>query len=122
MRVLPALIGMTFALSLAAMCLASDPAPPDFAKEVAPIFAKYCVGCHNADDRESELSLESFADLAQGGSRGAVLIPGRADASLLIRALAGEVEPAMPPEDNARPTDTEVAVLRAWIDAGAKGP
>ena len=43
--------------------------------------------------------------LAEGRQPGAVDRPGRADASLLIRALTGEVEPAMPPEDNARPTD-----------------
>ena len=36
--------------------------------------------------------------------------------------LTGEVEPAMPPEDNERPTEAEIDVLRAWIDAGAAGP
>ena len=80
------------------------------------------LGCHNAADREGELSLESFAELQKGGSHGAVIVPGRADASLLVRVLTGEVEPAMPPEDNERPTDAEIAMLRAWIDAGAKGP
>lgn len=95
---------------------------PDFAKDVAPIFAKYCAGCHNATDLESELSLESFADLQRGGSRGAAIVPGRGDASMLVRVLTGEIEPRMPPEDNPRPTDAEVAILRAWIDGGAKGP
>ncbi len=28
----------------------------------------------------------------------------------------------MPPEDNERPTDAEIAMLRDWIDAGANGP
>lgn len=107
---------------LASPCSADAPVPPDFTKEVAPIFAKYCAGCHNADDREGDLSLESFADLQQGGGRGAVVVPGRGDASLLVRALTGEVEPSMPPEDNERPTEAEIEVLRAWIDAGAKGP
>jgi Planctomycete cytochrome C/WD domain, G-beta repeat len=113
---------VAFGLQLSAVCAAESPASPDFAKEVAPILAKYCAGCHNREDLEGDLSLESFADLQKGGSRGAVLVPGRADASLLIRALAGEVEPAMPPEGNARPKQHEIAVLRAWIDAGAKGP
>jgi len=97
-------------------------AAPDYAKDVAPIFARYCSGCHNATDLEGDLSLESFADLQKGGGRGAAIVPGRADASLITRVLAGEVEPAMPPEDNERPTEAEIAVLRAWIDAGAKGP
>ena len=113
---------MTFALRMPAECAADEPAPPEFTRDVAPIFAKFCVGCHNADDSEGELSLESFAELQKGGSRGAAIVPGRADASLLIRAIAGEVEPSMPPEDNERPSDKEIAVLRAWIDAGARGP
>jgi WD40 repeat protein len=103
-------------------CVGAETVPPDFAKAVAPIFAKYCVGCHNATDREGDLSLESFAELQQGGGNGAVMVPGRADASRLVRALIGEVEPAMPPEGNEGPTLEEIAVLRAWIDAGAKGP
>jgi WD40 repeat protein len=97
-------------------------AKPDFAKDIAPIFAKYCVGCHNAADLEGELSLESFEDLQKGGSQGTVIVPGRGDASRLVRALSGEIEPVMPPEGNERPTDAEIALLRAWIDAGAKGP
>jgi hypothetical protein len=112
----------SFALLAAHACAAADRASPEFARHIAPIFAKYCMGCHNAVDQEGELSLESFADLQRGGSRGPALVPGRADASLLIRALTGEVEPAMPPEDNERPTDAQIALLRAWIDAGAHGP
>ena len=64
------------------------------------------------------MSLESFADLQKGGSRGAAIVPGRADASMLVRVLTGEIEPKMPPEDNERPTEAEIAVLRAWIDGG----
>jgi hypothetical protein len=105
-----------------AACLAADAAVPNFAKDVAPIFAKYCAGCHNGTDHEGELSLDTFAELQKGGDHGAVVVPGRADASLLIRALTGEVEPKMPPEDNPRPTDTEIELLRKWIDAGAAGP
>ncbi|HEX2476567.1 MAG TPA: c-type cytochrome domain-containing protein, partial [Lacipirellulaceae bacterium] len=96
--------------------------PPDFAKDIAPIFATYCVGCHNADEPESNLSLETFDEIERGGDHGAVIVPGRSDASRLIRMLAGELEPKMPPEDNEAPTPAEINLLRAWIDAGAKGP
>lgn len=95
---------------------------PDYTKDIAPIFAKYCNGCHNSGDKESDLSLESFAAALTGGSRGPAIVPGRADASLLMRVLSGETEPAMPPEDSERPTDAEIAILREWIDAGARGP
>ncbi len=97
-------------------------AAPDFLREVAPIFDAYCVGCHAADGPEGELTLETFAGLAAGGANGAAIVPGRADASRLIRMVTGEIEPVMPPEDNERPTDEEIDVLRRWIDAGAPGP
>ena len=71
---------------------------------------------------EGKLSLVSFAKLQKGGEKGAVVVPNRADASLMIRMLTGEVEPAMPPKDEPQPTDAEINLLRAWIDAGAKGP
>jgi hypothetical protein len=97
--------------------------PPDFAKQVAPIFAKYCVGCHNAESLEGDLSLETFEALKQGGGSGEdIFVAGRADASRLVRVLTGDIEPKMPPEDNPAPTQAEIDVLRAWIDAGAKGP
>ena len=109
------------ALDDAGLC-AVEAAPPDFARDVAPIFATYCVGCHNADEPESNLSLETFDQLQRGGEHGGVIVPGRSDASRLVRMLTGELEPQMPPEDNERPTQAEIEVLRAWIDAGARGP
>ncbi|HEX4414101.1 MAG TPA: c-type cytochrome domain-containing protein, partial [Lacipirellulaceae bacterium] len=107
---------------LPAGALAAEAAAPDYERDVAPIFAKYCAGCHNGNDRAGELSLESFAELQKGGEKGAAVLPGRADASLMIRALTGEIEPSMPPPDNPRPGDKEVKVLRDWIDGGAAGP
>jgi WD40 repeat protein len=101
---------------------AAESKSPDFKKDVAPIFAKYCSGCHNDNDFEGELSLVSFAKLKKGGEKGAVVVPNRADASLMIRMLTGEVEPAMPPKDSPQPTEAQINVLRSWINAGAQGP
>src|SRR6478752_5300353 len=109
-------------LSIYLPCAAAEPKSPEFAKDVAPIFVKYCSGCHNDNDVEGELSLVSFDKLKKGGEKGAVVVPGRADASLMIRMLTGEVEPAMPPKDEPQPSEAQIGVLRAWIDAGAKGP
>jgi hypothetical protein len=109
-------------LAAAFSCIAAESRVPDFTKDVAPVFAKYCSGCHNDTDLEGELSLTSFAKLQKGGEKGAVIVPGRTDASLLIRMLTKEVEPSMPPPDSPQPTDADINVLRAWVDAGAKGP
>ncbi|MGD9723119.1 MAG: c-type cytochrome domain-containing protein [Pirellulales bacterium] len=89
---------------------------------MAPIFARYCNGCHNGADKEGELVLEAYDALLAGGANGAVLAPGKSADSRLIMVLTGKAEPAMPPADNERPTAEEIAVLAAWIDAGAKSP
>ena len=108
----------------AAASLAADgpAAAPDYNKHVAPIFKKYCTGCHNATDKEGELVLERYAALLAGGGRGAVVVPGKSDQSRLVLVLTGKAKPAMPPDDNEKPTPAEIATLAAWIDAGAKGP
>jgi WD40 repeat protein len=101
---------------------AAEATPPDFGRQVAPLFRKYCVGCHNADDAEGGLTLGSYETLLAGGDGGAVLIPGKSDASRLIQLLTGQAEPAMPPEGNEAPTADEIVLLKAWINGGAKGP
>lgn len=95
---------------------------PDYSKQIAPIFRKYCVACHNADDRDGGLSLESFADLQKGGEHGATLLPGDAKSSRLMRLVTGAADPTMPPDGEKGPLETEVELLKAWIDGGAKGP
>ena len=42
----------------------------DYATQVAPLFRKYCLACHNDADREGKLSLESFDALNRGGEHG----------------------------------------------------
>ncbi|MBT6723966.1 MAG: hypothetical protein HOB20_12125, partial [Planctomycetaceae bacterium] len=66
-----------------------------FNAAVAPILTKYCVACHNADDAEGGLSLETFEGIMKGGKGGAVLLPGRADLSRLLRVVTGEAKPKM---------------------------
>jgi hypothetical protein len=109
-------------LASAQVVLAEDTSAPDYEAQVAPIFAKYCTGCHNDGDREGEFSLESYGSLLKGSPRGAVLKPGDAAASRMIRQLTGKAKPAMPPKGEPRPRAEEIALLKAWIDAGAGGP
>jgi hypothetical protein len=55
--------------------------------------------------------------MLHGGSRGAALVPGRADASRLYRHVAGLEKPSTPPS-SPLPAQ-EVDALKAWIDASA---
>ncbi|HZN37005.1 MAG TPA: c-type cytochrome domain-containing protein [Pirellulaceae bacterium] len=109
-------------VACAAPALCSADAAPDFGKDVAPIFTKYCTGCHNDSDREGKLSLESYASLLKGGAKGGVVTPGQPELSRLVRMLTGAAEPKMPPKGEEPPKPGEIEVLKAWIAAGAKGP
>ena len=114
-------IAITLAWFLATACAAAEPVP-DYSTQIAPILKKYCAGCHNDDDVEGELSLESFAAIGRGGEHGPALQPGDAQASRMIRVLTGKAKPAMPPEDEPQPSAKQIALLAAWIEGGAKGP
>lgn len=113
------------ALGMLDRAVAEEPAQnaaPDFNEAVAPIFTKYCVGCHNTDDAEGKLVLDSYDATLSGGEHGAVLVPGQPERSRMILVLSGKAEPAMPPEGSEAPTAEEIATLERWIAGGARGP
>lgn len=95
---------------------------PDYAEAVVPIFRKYCISCHNQEDREGGLSLESYADLLKGGQSGPAVLPGAPASSRFLRLVEGVNQPIMPPEGSDGPTASEVNLLKAWVTGGATGP
>ena len=102
---------------------AADPPASNQAFESAmQVLKKYCAGCHNADEAEGGLRLDSYTALLQGSKRGSVITPTRGDLSRLVRVVSGQSKPAMPPADEPQPTAAEIALLTKWIDLGAKGP
>src|SRR5207302_6793124 len=66
-------------------------------------------------------SFDTYPSLMKGGTHGPPVVPGKADQSLLVRAVEGKAKPLMPPK-NAKlfPAKEERVILRAWVDAGAK--
>ena len=111
---------LSFVLSLIALPAFGETI--DFHKDVAPILREYCAGCHNDIDLEGEFSVETFKTLIKGGESGAAIQPGKADGSLLIKAVTKKVKPYMPPRKEPQLTTQHIATLTAWINGGAKGP
>lgn len=95
---------------------------PDYESEIQPIFNKHCVGCHNPDEREGGLNLESFQGLSEGGDSGPAVSPADLDGSRMWRLVALGMEPKMPPDDLASPSAEELDAIKRWIVAGAPGP
>ena len=108
-------------LGVCGSLLAAEKAP-DYERDVAPILQKYCAGCHNPDDHEGKLSVESFDDLQKGGEHGAAVLAGDPGTSRLIRMVTGAAQPKMPPKDEPQLSVEQIAVLKAWVESGAKGP
>jgi WD40 repeat protein len=105
-----------------AMKGASAASAPDYARDVAPLFRKYCLGCHNAQEAQGGLVLESYNQTLHGGEHGASVLAGNAEKSRLILVLEKRIEPAMPPKGNKGPSAAEIGVLKSWIQAGAHAP
>src|ERR1700728_415906 len=112
--------------SLALLCVLSlvgvveAQAPPGYAKQIQPFFTRWCVECHNSQESEGGLVLESFKSLMEGGAHGAVIVPGKPDSSRLVRMIEGKLKPAMPPRKAKQPPKDQVALVRAWVLAGAR--
>lgn len=85
--------------------------------DIAPILREYCVGCHNERDYDGDFSVETFRALMEGGESGEAVKSG-----FFMETLLKEKKIKMPPEKEPQPSAAQIAMLKAWIDAGATGP
>lgn len=91
-----------------------------FRAQVAPIFERHCVSCHEGAKPKGGLSLVNGQKAMQGGESGASIVAGKPEESLLLEYISGE-KPAMPKD--AKPLSAaEVSSIRTWIEAGANWP
>ncbi len=91
--------------------------------QVRAIFANHCLSCHDAKEADGELVMESYELLMKGGEKGRDIIPGRSSESRLFQQITHQIKPFMPPPKKAaKLPEEEIALIRAWIDAGAPGP
>lgn len=94
---------------------------PSFTKDVAPIFANYCYGCHTTGVKMGSLDLETAEGLARGGNHGTIIVPGNSAESRLFQMITGKAKPSMPMDGRSLAAG-EIETIRKWIDAGAKPP
>src|SRR5688572_26599965 len=68
---------------------APRPAAVDFfEKKVRPILVGHCNNCHSADtNAKGGLRVDDRNGLIQGGKRGAAVVPGQPEKSLLLEAV-----------------------------------
>jgi hypothetical protein len=88
--------------------------PPDFDRDVAPLFAGRCFDCHNPTDHKGGLDLTRKSTAMAGGDEGAVIVPGKPDESALWKQVSTN---EMPPKHPLAAAEKEI--LRRWIAGGA---
>lgn len=92
-----------------------------FKDDVQPIFKEKCAACHGLIP-QGKLKLNSLKNILKGGQSGAVVIPGNADGSLMVKQfyLPLDAKTHMPPKDAPQLTEAEIATIKAWINGGVK--
>ncbi|MBI3867455.1 MAG: ankyrin repeat domain-containing protein [Verrucomicrobia bacterium] len=112
----------------------ADAGPPqfdgavEFARDIQPLLQRSCVACHSGDRPKGHFQLTDRASLLRGGARGEpAVVPGKPEASALLRFVRDQVEDLeMPPVAKRSKfpalTKDEIAKLTAWIAQGAKWP
>ena len=96
-----------------------------FVRHIQPLFRKYCYQCHGRDVQEGGLRLDQKRHALSDGESSSAILPGKAVDSLLLQMVStgdseGRVMP--PPDEGPRLSDSEVELIRNWIDAGAVWP
>jgi WD40 repeat protein len=98
------------------------PDPVSYGKDVEPILNAKCSGCHNPIKTEGKLDMSSYETLMKGGGRGSPVKPGASAGSLIIQLCGRTAKPTMPPKRETPLSPEELALVKLWIDQGAKAP
>lgn len=95
-----------------------------FESKIRPVLVNHCYDCHSDESGAAEggLRLDDRDSLRAGGKRGPAIVPGRPDASLMLKAIAhAHSELKMPPKQ-PRLSANVLADVRTWIKMGAPDP
>lgn len=93
-------------------------APADAASYAAMRLLKAeCFSCHNAEKHKGGLVLSARERMLEGGDSGVVLVPGKPATSLLMKVLAKDADPHMPPKKQL--TEAQIKTIHDWVKRGA---
>ena len=105
------------ALAFFASCLGQDNVL--FESKIRPVLARNCFSCHGPDKQFAGLRVDSREALLKGGKRGAAIVPGKPEASLLVKSIEHQ-ELKMPMGGKLK--DSEIAAVKEWVSGGAAWP
>jgi mono/diheme cytochrome c family protein len=115
-----ALAGLTLAATTIVGC---GERAVSYSAQVQPIIEQRCMECHQPGEHgyeESGLEMTSYASLMQGTRFGPIIEPGEPMNSVLNQLVEGRAHPSIAmPHGRDRLPDSEIALLRRWVEQGA---
>src|SRR4051794_13512095 len=73
--------------------------------KVSRVLVAHCEKCHGADKQRGGFDVRSVDAILRGSKTGKVVTPGRPEVSLLLRLVAADGDPHMPPKKQLTPTE-----------------
>ncbi|MBI3416325.1 MAG: PSD1 domain-containing protein [Verrucomicrobia bacterium] len=116
---------VTFTAGLFGLALSSRGADVqvDFKRDIQPIFAERCYECHGEKKQKSDFRLDERAVVMRGGESGKpAVVAGNSATSPLIQRVTSTDKEQLMPQKGDRLTEKQIALLRSWIEQGAKWP
>jgi hypothetical protein len=114
---------LAIGLCATALCAQTPDGIAYFEKNIRPLLADNCYGCHSSKAAKpmSGLLLDSKAGMLRGGASGApAIVPGKPDESLIVTAVRGTGPLKMPP--GRKLESAQIDALVEWIKMGAPDP
>lgn len=90
-------------------CTATPSATISYQKDVYPIIKQNCMSCHDANNHSGGIVIENYEQIALSGKSGELYN------SVMISSNGKAYMPK-----GGRLMDCEIALLKAWVDQGAK--
>jgi len=88
--------------------------PVSFARGIAPIFQRQCVGCHKAGKAKGKYRLDTYSHAMKE------LVAGNLEESELYYRITTDDEDDRMPVDANPLSKQEIELIRKWIEEGAK--
>jgi hypothetical protein len=110
---------LTYAAVVVALCAGRSSAAdaPSYTKDVKPFVEKYCLDCHGGNETKKGIDVSSVARMLKGRN---IVVPGSPEKSRFVLTMTGGGKQMPPRKYGKTPTKDEIAMIKAWIAAGAK--
>jgi WD40 repeat protein len=98
-----------------------EPASVSYYREVRPIFAQHCQGCHQPAKAGGGFIMTSHADLLKKGENDLPgIVPGKPEESFVLEQITPRDGKAAMPRGKDPLTERQINLIRTWIVQGAK--